>query len=139
MRYYGSLRKPVMLRVFELLTERAAIWIVGLSLGAVSVVIMTVFNAAVAWVLVVPLAVAGAIAIIIKDRVIVVRRRLLVKGEVISRRQALAMMLAVSATASATAWAGSFIGSSIVNSYNERIRRHLTRKPPKTPPPSPPR
>jgi hypothetical protein len=124
-----SLRKPVMLRVMELLTHRAAIWIVGLSLGGVTLVIMTVFDKTLAWILLVPLAVAGATAIIIKDRAVIVRRRVLFKGEVISRRQAFSVMLAVFLTAGATAWAGSFLGASIVDNYNERIRRHLRRKP----------
>ena len=127
-----AFRKPITTRVSEILTTRTAIWVVGFAVGLASLVVVTVLGLIVAGLLVVPFVVAGTAGVIAKDRVLILRRRILVKRDPqMSRRQLLAMMLAVSVAAGLTAALGWLLGTSMLTGYNDKVQRYMTRKPKK--------
>ena len=124
----ASLRKPVSLRVVELLVTHPLTWILGALVGLATLVVVTLFDFAVGLAFL-ALCAAGAAALVIgKERVLFVRGRMIVTGGPMSRRQLLAYFFAVAAPAGAITGVGWLLGGSIVSGYDEKIRRYMRRK-----------
>jgi hypothetical protein len=118
--------------VVDLLGSRGEIWLIGLVAGLVILVVAYTFGPGAAALLALPVALAGTAAVRVRDRVWILRRRIVVMRDPISRRQLLAIMIAVSIVAGLTSGLGWFFGSSVLGSYDERLKAR-SRKKKKTP------
>lgn len=118
-------------RVGELLTTSPAVWLIGFTVGVTVLVMTSLLGMTLGLLLCVPLAVLATAAIDLKDRMLILRRRILFTRQRTSRRQFLAMALAVFIVAVVTDVLGWLLQSFILGNYDDQVRRHQTRKPPK--------
>lgn len=118
-------------RVGELLAGYSVIWLIGIAVGLTFLVGMSVLGPVSSLLLAISLVILGAVAFVVKDRVLILRRRILFTSQRLSRRQFLATTLSISITATLSALFGWMLGNVILGSYDEQVRRHLTRQPPK--------
>lgn len=124
-------RRSVRARVGELLTGRAVIWLIGFAVGVTFLVGMSVLGPVSSLLLAIPLVLVAAAAFVFKDRVLILRRRILFTRQRHSRRQFLATTLSISIAAALSALFGWMLGNFILGSYDEQVRRHLPPKPEK--------
>jgi hypothetical protein len=107
------------------------IWLIGFGVGVTFLVGMSVLGPVSSLLLAIPLVVAAAAVFVFKDRVLILRRRILFTRQRLSRRQFLATTMSISIAAALAAVFGWMLRTFILGSYDEQVRRHLTRKPPK--------
>ena len=124
-------RRSVLTRVGELLTGHAVIWLIGFAVGVTFLVGMSVVGPVSSLLLAIPLVIIATAVFVFKDRVLILRRRILFTRQHLSRRQFLATTLSISIAAALSALFGWMLGNVILGSYDEQVRRYLTRKPPK--------
>jgi hypothetical protein len=124
-------RRSTLTRVGELLTGHAVIWVIGLAVGVTFLIGMSVHGPLSSLLVVIPLVVVAATALVFKDRILILRRRILFMRRGLSRRQFLATTISISIAAALSAVFGWMLGTFILGGYDQQVRQHLTRKPPK--------
>ena len=117
--------------VGELLTRHPVIWLIGFAVGVTFLVGMSVLGPVSSLLLVIPFVVVAATVFVFKDRIMILRGRILFTRPRLSRRQFLATTLSISIAATLSALFGWMLGNFILGSYEEQLREHLTRKPPR--------
>src|SRR5262249_52734742 len=125
----GAYRKPVLVRVGELLTTNPTIWFIGLTVGVCVLVLTSLLGAALGLLMLIPLVVVATAALDLKGRLMILRWRILLTRQSITRRQFLAMNLSVLVVAAVTTAFGWTLRGYILGSYDEQVRRHMTRRP----------
>lgn len=121
-------RRPVLSRAGELLASHMVIWLIGLGVGVTFLVGMSTLGPTRALLLALALVVFAATAFVLKDRVMILRWRILVTGQRLSRRQFLATTVSIFIAAAVSALFGWMLGTFILDSYEEQVRSHLTPK-----------
>lgn len=127
----GPYRKPMVVRVGELLTTNPTVWLIGFTIGVVLLVLTRVLGVTLGLLLVIPLVVVATAAADLKGRVMILRRRILLTRQSTTRRQFLATILAVLLVTCLTGALGWMLRSFILGGYEEQLRRHLTPRPKK--------
>ena len=112
----------------ELLSERAAVWLIGLAAGLVILAVAYTLGPEAAGLVALPVALAGAAGVRVRDRVWILRRRIVVVRNPISRRQFLAIVIAVALVAGLTSILGWLLGASVLGSYDERLKNRFRKK-----------
>lgn len=133
MRPPAPMRRPLGERVVELLVSRGVVWLCGLAAGLVLLVVGFTLSVELAGILVVPVIFAATLVVRARDRVWILRRRIVIARDPISRRQFFAIMVAISIVAGLTSVIGWYLGSSVVGSYDERLRNRFRKKKKKEP------
>lgn len=124
-----SLGKPIPARMGEMLRTRPAIWVVGFAVGLTFPVLTSLGGALLGGFVTIPLVIAVTAGVILKDRVLIVRRRILFTRQQAARRQFVAAALSASVIALVTAAFGWILGDFMRSGYEDQIRRYLNRKP----------
>jgi hypothetical protein len=124
-----SLRKPLGRRIVELLFGRGAIWFAGIVTGTGILVVAIMLGTTAGALVALPFVLAAVVSLRLKDRLWIVGRRILVRRERISRRQMLAMTIAIGVVAALTTGLGWIVGASVRRSYEEQLRRRIRAKP----------
>jgi len=124
----GPLRKPLGTRVVELLFGRGAIWLAGILAGVAILIVAITLGKWAGALAAAPFVLAALTAIRMNERIWIVGRRIMVRRDRISRRQMLAMMIAISIVAGLTTGLGLIIGASVRRSYEDQLQRRLRPK-----------
>jgi hypothetical protein len=113
----------------EMLTTRPAIWVVGFAVGLTFLVLTSLVGPLLGVLVTIPLVIAVTAGVILKDRVMIIRRRILLTRQPAARRQFVAAALSASAVAVVTAAFGWVLGDFMRSGYDDQVRRYLNRKP----------
>lgn len=127
------MRRPLGERVVELLGSRGAIWLLGIAAGLGVLAVAYALGAIAAGLLALPIVLAATAAVRVRDRVWIIRRRIMVVPDRISRRQLLAIMIAVSIVTGLTSALGWYLGATVASSYDEKLRARFRKKKKKAP------